>query len=538
MFYSHVTVDDELKLQFNIEQVVSAGENFQNISTPNQYGRVYDDGTLFIITKADKHCRTFTYSTDKNIDSAELSAQIDTKKIHLYGGAEHKNIEWPVNKVEYNYTPFVTSRTNYQAILEPYWLTSNGYCIYVDNTVPLFVSTDPDLGTLWLIAKRKAPYQKNSAKLALNFAVCQFDDPRQAQEYAIQHFLGKPTGIPDTDRVRFPIWSTWVKFKTNIDERQALEYAQEISEHGYGGQVEIDDSWETCYGSLTPDKEKFPNLTKLVQNIQDLDFKVTIWVHPFVNKGCSPVYKEARKKGYLVRDNKGKTAMSWWRGPEGRGNYIDFTNPEAADWYVERLIELKETYGVDSFKFDGGESSFSPPVAQFYKMEEDHPETIVKAYVKTIDRMGTNVHTRTARGTQQYPIFVTMMDRESNWSKDLGLATMIPQLLQMNILGYSFVLPDMIGGNFYGSEDWDTELFVRWLQVNVFMPSMQFSLLPWDFGEEVRFSSQVNIMKSYQLKSYRNRVKLCDFQKTSQDYGKCVTKLHTKVVPQVTSLAL
>ena len=38
--------------------------------------------------------------------------------------------------------------------------------------------------------------------------------------------------------------------------------------------------------------------------------------------------------------------------------------------------------------------------------------------------------------------------------------------------GYSFVLPDMIGGNGYNGDP-SRELYIRWLQVNVFMPSMQ-----------------------------------------------------------------
>ena len=31
------------------------------------------------------------------------------------------------------------------------------------------------------------------------------------------------------------------------------------------------------------------------------------------------------------------------------------------------------------------------------------------------------------------------------------------------------------------------ELFVRWMQANVFMPAMQFSFVPWQYDQEVRF---------------------------------------------------
>jgi len=43
----------------------------------------------------------------------------------------------------------------------------------------------------------------------------------------------------------------------------------------------------------------------------------------------------------------------------------------------------------------------------------------------------------------------------------------------------------MIGGNAYGGRP-SKELYIRWMQANVFMPSVQFSLVPWDYDDEVR----------------------------------------------------
>lgn len=58
----------------------------------------------------------------------------------------------------------------------------------------------------------------------------------------------------------------------------------------------------------------------------------------------------------------------------------------------------------------------------------------------------------------------------------------------MNLVGYGLVLPDMIGGNGYDNIIPDKEIFLRWLQANVFMPSLQFSYVPWDFtGTDVCF---------------------------------------------------
>lgn len=52
------------------------------------------------------------------------------------------------------------------------------------------------------------------------------------------------------------------------------------------------------------------------------------------------------------------------------------------------------------------------------------------------------------------------------------------------MVGYPLILPDMIGGNGYGNNPPNKELFLRWLQANVFMPSLQFSFVPWGFDDE------------------------------------------------------
>ena len=72
------------------------------------------------------------------------------------------------------------------------------------------------------------------------------------------------------------------------------------------------------------------------------------------------------------------------------------------------------------------------------------------------------------------------LDRDATWDTAIGLQSVIPTVLTFGILGYPFILPDMIGGN----GDPDKELFIRWMQLNTFLPSMQFSHAPWDFDDE------------------------------------------------------
>ncbi|RXG72871.1 putative family 31 glucosidase [Armadillidium vulgare] len=68
------------------------------------------------------------------------------------------------------------------------------------------------------------------------------------------------------------------------------------------------------------------------------------------------------------------------------------------------------------------------------------------------------------------------------------------------LLGYPFVLPDMVGGNAYEGKP-SPELFVRWVQANTFMPSIQFSLLPWQFENQ-----SINVSKiSLEVSSLHSR---------------------------------
>ena len=108
------------------------------------------------------------------------------------------------------------------------------------------------------------------------------------------------------------------------------------------------------------------------------------------------------------------------------------------------------------------------------------------------ERFGGMVEVRSAYRSQDVPVFFRMLDKDSHWSYENGLRSVIPTALFMGIIGYPFILPDMIGGNGYGDNEPlrttaipDRELFVRWLELNAFLPSMQFSIVPWQYDDEV-----------------------------------------------------
>jgi alpha-glucosidase (family GH31 glycosyl hydrolase) len=128
--------------------------------------------------------------------------------------------------------------------------------------------------------------------------------------------------------------------------------------------------------------------------------------------------------------------------------------------------------------------------------DKQSPDEYSISYAKMSARLGKMIEVRTGCQTQDLPIFVRMLDKDSRWGFDNGLKSVVTTALVMSILGYPFILPDMIGGNAYGvlGNDTDTfnadlsvtvypdyELYVRWAQLTAFMPSMQFSIPPWHY---------------------------------------------------------
>ncbi|XP_053611418.1 myogenesis-regulating glycosidase-like [Plodia interpunctella] len=418
---------------------------------------------------------------------------------HWYAGPMQIDQVYPIQYASQVYSPLITKEDDNGAIMERYWLNSAGEYIFVHPQVPLFVDYSNILANhICLGAQVAEPYspQRNHTELSYDFWI--LPDVKKAHKHAVENYLGKPTGVPDYRMIQHPIWSTWAQYSRDINETNLLEFAHEILHRGFNNsQFEIDDQWETCYGSLNVDVGKFPNFANLVQELKSLSYRVTLWIHPFINRNCEPWYSNALDSGYLVLDESGSPDTSWWNNNGSVASYIDFTNPAAAEWWYERVKNLTDLYGIDSFKFDAGESYYAPQISVQRGDIDRQPHHITQSYVRTCARFGDMIEVRTGFRTQDLPVFVRMVDRDSIWGLNNGLATIITTTLEMNLNGYTLVLPDMIGGNGFNLDhdqsDLPTkELFIRWVQANTFLPAMQYSFVPWNFDNET-----VEISKKY-----------------------------------------
>lgn len=149
---------------------------------------------------------------------------------------------------------------------------------------------------------------------------------------------------------------------------------------------------------------------------------------------------------------------SWW---DGQASFIlDTTNTNATTYFVAELNKIRADTGIDSFKFDAGEFEWLPKNGWLANAPES-PEKYCTDYARMASRLGPMIEIRVGCRTQDLPNFVRMIDRDSKWGIDNGLKSVITATLAFSIIGYPFVLPDMIGGNAYlftdnGDIDFDT----------------------------------------------------------------------------------
>ena len=478
--------------------------NYQmNISSPSDCRSVWKTDICLEWKKDRRLNINFTRNTLHNIDCYDIHWTaianrdqvlidcINTTNAHWYGGYADKVQAWPFETTIRTMAAYVANDSyigEIGGVLERYFFSSKGSGIFLDSDVPLYFSMNNPRGTMCFAAKyERYPYLNYSRELPhLKYTICQADNVRDIHLSMASKFIPHPKAIPNENLFRYPIWSTWAQFHKYINQSKVVTYTNAILHHNFThAQIEIDDNWTPAYGDMVFNDETFPNATGMIKELNDLGFRVTVWVHPFFNLD-SHAFVEAASHRYLIRefDSPQPALTSWWDGLIA--GILDPSNPDAVKWYLDKLETLKTTYNVSSFKFDAGEASWLPHLYSSFAAPEKPGEIYPKAWVALAEQADKShrQEVRVGYRTQKHPIFVRMMDKFSNWGHDNGLKSVIPCALTFGILGYPFVLPDMIGGNAYDNLP-DPELYIRWLQLNTFLPSMQFSIPPWLYNYTV-----------------------------------------------------
>ncbi len=298
---------------------------------------------------------------------------------------------------------------------------------------------------------------------------------RDAYTEAMQKFFPFSEKTPDAAFFRAPQYNTWAELTYGQNQESVLEYAAAVLQNGYKpGVMMIDDTWQLDYGMWQFDCSRFPNPKAMVEQLHDMGFRVMLWVAPYLSPD-SPSFRAAEQdSGRLLRDEAGNPVIAkWWNGYSA---VLDMAKPADVEWIYGVLEALRRDYGIDGFKFDGGnlEDFLFLPVEQrisvgrtWHCFGGDHyPFHEVK-------------DTWNCGGK---PYIQRLRDKYHCWGAE-GLADLIPDALALSLTGHPFICPDMVGGGewtcFTDGAKFDEELFVRFAQCSALFPMMQFSAAPW-----------------------------------------------------------
>ncbi|MCL2867690.1 MAG: alpha-xylosidase [Clostridia bacterium] len=291
-----------------------------------------------------------------------------------------------------------------------------------------------------------------------------------------------------------PAWSfgLWLStsFTTAYDEKTVMSFINGMRERDLPLSVfHFDCCWmkDFEWTSFEWNEAVFPDPQGLLNRLHALGLKVCVWINPYIAQK-SPLFQEGMAGGYLVC----KTDGSVWQTDMWQAGMalVDFTNPDAAAWYQNRLGRVLDQ-GVDCVKTDFGERipvkdivwhDGSDPVKMHNYYTHLYNEAVFSLLQTRRGRGDAIVFARSATaGGQKYPV---------HWGGDstasaLSMAETLRAGLSLACCGFGFWSHDIGGFEQSGSP----EVYKRWLPFGMLSSHSRLHgstgyRVPWVYDEE------------------------------------------------------
>ncbi|XP_069122096.1 myogenesis-regulating glycosidase-like [Argopecten irradians] len=442
------------------------------------------------------------------------------RSAHWYGGAELYDQTWPLETADVPKQPYLSNdilfrsnteknadRNMFGNVVDRFWINSIGVGIVVNSEVPLFVSINESKSNLLCLSAdyTNSPYPNPDGKTpVLEYSVCKEDSISKIHKLLQKKYFHVPLGLPDKSLMEGIVWSTWGRFKPNLTQALLLAHAKNVSDKVAPLQlqsnfIEIDDKYSTRFGDFNFDESAFRNSHQMISYLKEYKFDVIVSMTPFV----SVESKSFKSKADLLICDVEERSPSLLRWYSGLMSMVDITKEAASTWYTTQLANMVKDFGIKSFNFHGCESNFLPKIHKTHRLLAN-PGTFTTEFVSQVSpTAGGLVQVSCGYRSQQFPVYTKSSRKESHWSHKNGLRSVIPSILTLGILGYQFVVPDIIGGTTYSVNRTLTmskpepELYIRWMQLTAFMPVMKFAFTPWDYDKDVVeiFNNMMKIRK-------------------------------------------
>ncbi len=388
----------------------------------------------------------------------------------LYGHGFNHDQPYPLNKGCIDAPHFAVNN-----IQSPVWVVPPGLVIQADTRHPLCVVYNKDFDNTLRLSSDES-FELKFHRGATPEATWKLYT--EAIGYARPTL--EPSQLGD-------VWfCTWTQFPRCITQARILQMARDIRDQKYPcSTLIIDDRWESCFGELEFSAD-FPDPAAMVAELHRLGFRVLLWVTPFVNEEAKN-FGELEKSGVLVADKNGGAArLRWWGGTAG---LVDVTGDAGREHLRSRLVYLKDTIGVDGFKIDGGDAKYQPPADRCSWCNAPGASGYSDCLLALFEEIAPGCcETRTAWQSQNRNIIWREGGKDSHWGANNGLRAMLSLGLHLSLMGYDTLIPDMVPGRVQTMESNmalpTDELMVRWTELSVFFPIVQFSYYPWNYKSD------------------------------------------------------
>lgn len=227
-------------------------------------------------------------------------------------------------------------------------------------------------------------------------------------------------------------------------------------------------------------EDRYPRLPQRIAELADRGIRFLGYVNPYLAVD-GPLFLEADAAGYFAMDDKDKTALVDFG--EFECGVVDFTNPEAAEWFAERVIGRNMIdFGLSGWMADFGE--YLPLDVHLANgvdaklMHNAWPTLWAEVNARAVEKRGRTgdilFFMRAGfTGVQKYCPLLWGGDQSVDFTRHDGLVTVISGALSSGLLGNAYHHSDIGGYTSLFGNVRTAELIMRWAEMAAFTPVMR-----------------------------------------------------------------